>query len=139
MPDTNVLQWFHTTYEYCTPSWWKWWGPKHEGVTGFYNITVTPIQLSKFFGLIHSNSEFCFGFCTRLQQQSTERVIDLTDSFKWQDLPTRDDDTAHLTEAGWIPLIKMFSTTVTIVVTILHFIQSTTRMVTNHEIVRTAW
>jgi len=65
--------------------------------------------------------------------------MDLTDSFTWEDLPTRDADTGQLTAAGWIPLTKMISTRVTIVVAILHFAQSTIRIVTNHETVIMVW
>jgi len=65
--------------------------------------------------------------------------MDLTDSFTWEDLPTRDADTGQLTAAGWIPLTKMISTRVAIVVVILHFVQSTIRIVTNHETVLIVW
>jgi len=35
--------------------------------------------------------------------------MDLTDSFTWEDLPTREGDTGQLTAAGWIPLIKTYN------------------------------
>jgi hypothetical protein len=66
-------------------------------------------------------------------------VLDLTDSFTWEDLPTRDADSGQLTAAGWIPLTKMISTRVAVVVAILHFVQSTVRVVTNHETVLIVW
>jgi len=65
--------------------------------------------------------------------------MDLTDSFTWEDLPTRDADTGHLTAAGWIPRVKIISTRVCIVFMILHFIQSTIRIVTNHQTMLIAW
>jgi hypothetical protein len=65
--------------------------------------------------------------------------MDLTDRFTWEDLPTRDADTGHLTAAGWIPLIKIFSTRAAIVYIIFHFTQSTIRIVTNHETMLIAW
>jgi hypothetical protein len=65
--------------------------------------------------------------------------MDLTDSFTWEDLPTRDADTGYLTPAGWIPRINMFSLRVAIVVIFFHFVQSTVRIVTNHETVFIAW
>ena len=80
----------------------------------------------------------CFIFL-RLRLRSIERVMDLTDSFTWEDLPIRDADTGHLTAAWWIPRIKIVSTMVYIVVISFHFIQTTTRIVTNHETVITAW
>ena len=75
----------------------------------------------------------------RLRQRSIERAMDLTDSFTWEDLPTRDADTGHLTAAGWIPRVKIISTRVCIVFMILHFIQSTIRIVTNHQTMLIAW
>ena len=80
----------------------------------------------------------CFIFL-RLRQRSFERAMDLTDSFTWEDLPTRDADTGHLTAAGWIPKIKFISTKVYIVFTSFHFIQSIIRIFTNHETMFTVW
>ena len=77
--------------------------------------------------------------CLRLQKSSFERVMDLTDSFTWEDLPTRDDDTGHLTAAGWIPLTMNYSVRVAIAGLCVHIVQSTIRIVTNHETVFNAW
>jgi hypothetical protein len=65
--------------------------------------------------------------------------MDLTDSFTWEDLPTRDDDTGHLTAAGWIPLISLFSVRAVILNSVFHFVQSTIRIVTNHETIVIVW
>ena len=65
--------------------------------------------------------------------------MDLTDSLTWEDLPTRDPHTGQLTAAGWIPLIRMFSTRAALVLILLHSFQSTIRMATNHETVFTVW
>jgi hypothetical protein len=65
--------------------------------------------------------------------------MDLTDSFTWDDLPTRDADTGHLTAAGWIPLIMKYMTRAAFVVLSFHFVQSIIRIVTNHETVYIAW
>jgi hypothetical protein len=65
--------------------------------------------------------------------------MDLTDSFTWEDLPTRDPDTGQLTAAGWIPLIRMFSTRAAITMILIHIVQSTIRIVTNHETILIAW
>jgi hypothetical protein len=65
--------------------------------------------------------------------------MDLTDSFSWEDLPTRDADTGHLTAVGWIPLIQMYSRSVAIVVFCFHTVQSTIRMATNHETIFIVW
>jgi len=77
--------------------------------------------------------------CVRWRQKSIERAMDLTDSFTWEDLPTRDADTGHLTAAGWIPLIQTYARSVAVVVLAFHTIQSTIRIVINHETILTAW
>jgi hypothetical protein len=80
----------------------------------------------------------CF-LCLRLQQRSIERAMDLTDSFTWEDLPTRDADTGHLPAAGWSPLIKTYATRAAVLILTFHSIQTTTRIVKNHETIVIAW
>ena len=75
----------------------------------------------------------------RLQQRSIERAMDLTDSFTWEDLPTRNAETGHLTAAGWIPLIQKYITLVAIATIPFHFVQSAVRIVKNHETVLIVW
>jgi hypothetical protein len=65
--------------------------------------------------------------------------MDLTDNFTWEDLPTRDADTGNLTAAGWIPLIKMFSTRAAIMLLSCHAFLTTIRILANHETVLIAW
>jgi hypothetical protein len=65
--------------------------------------------------------------------------MDLADSFTWEDLPTRDADTGHLTAAGWIPLIKTYTTRAAVMMIVFHTAQSTIRIVTNHETIMAAW
>jgi len=77
--------------------------------------------------------------CLRLRQQSIERAMDLTDSFTWEDLPTRDADTGHSTAAGWIPLTMKYSRNAAIAILCFHTVQSTIRIVTNHETILIAW
>jgi len=77
--------------------------------------------------------------CDRLRQRSIERVMDLTDSFTWEDLPTRDAETGHLTAAGWIPLIQMYTVRAAVVALAFHCVQSTIRIVTNHETMYITW
>ena len=77
--------------------------------------------------------------CLRLRQRSIERVMDLTDSFKWEDLPTRDADSGQLTAAGWIPLIMKYSRSAAIASLCVLIVQSTVRIVTNHETMLVVW
>jgi hypothetical protein len=65
--------------------------------------------------------------------------MELTDSFMWENLPTRDADTGHLTAAGWIPRIKIFSTGAAIVIIVFHTVQSSIRFRTSHETMIVAW
>jgi hypothetical protein len=75
----------------------------------------------------------------RLQQRSIERAMDLTDSFTWEGLPTRDADTGHLTAAGWIPLFQKYTTRVVVVILAFHYVQSTIRIVKSHETILMTW
>jgi hypothetical protein len=77
--------------------------------------------------------------CLRFRQRSIERAMDLTDSFTWEDLPTRDADTGQLTAAGWIPLTMKFCKSAFFVLLCFHTVQSTIRIVTNHETIFNAW
>jgi hypothetical protein len=65
--------------------------------------------------------------------------MDLTDSFTWEDLPTRDADTGHLTAAGWIPRIKKYSKRAAIAIFCVHLVQSIIRIVRDQETMFIAW
>jgi hypothetical protein len=65
--------------------------------------------------------------------------MDLTDSFKWEDLPTRDVDSGQLTAAGWIPVIKTYTARAAGLMLVVHTVQSSIRIATNHETMFTAW
>jgi hypothetical protein len=75
----------------------------------------------------------------RLRQRSIERALDLTDSFTWEDLPTRDTETGQFTAAGWIQLIQMYTNRVAVVTLAFHCVQSTIRIVNSHETILFAW
>ena len=74
-----------------------------------------------------------------MQQRNIERAMDLTDSFTWEDLPTRDADSGNLTAAGWIPHITMYNGRAAIGIICFHTVQSIIRMVKNHETMVAAW
>jgi hypothetical protein len=65
--------------------------------------------------------------------------MDQTDSFTWEDLPTRDADTGHLSAAGWIPLILKYNRNAAIGFLFFHAIHSATRIVKNHETLLNTW
>ena len=65
--------------------------------------------------------------------------MDLIDNFKVVDMPTSDADTGHFTAAGWIPRINVFSMWAFIEILCFHTVQSTMRIVTNHETILITW
>jgi len=65
--------------------------------------------------------------------------MDLTNSFTWEDLPTRDADTGHLAVAGWIPLIKTYAIRAAILIVTFHYVQAPIRMLIDHEPLIIAW
>jgi hypothetical protein len=65
--------------------------------------------------------------------------MDLTYSFTWEELPSRDADTGHLTAAGRMPLIMKYSRSANIALIYFHIVQSTIRTGTNHETVYIVW
>jgi len=65
--------------------------------------------------------------------------MDLTDSFTWEDLPTTDSHTGHLTAAGWIPLTMKYSRSAVVAILCFHYVQSIIRIVTNHETIFPVW
>ena len=65
--------------------------------------------------------------------------MDLTDSFTWEDLPTRDADSRQLTAAGWIPLTMKHSRSVAFGLIYFHSVQTTIRIVKSHETMFTVW
>jgi hypothetical protein len=101
-------------------------------------LQSTLLSIDQFSTLIETAITVWF-LCLRLQQQSIERAMDLTDIFTWEDLPTTDADTGHLTAAGWIPLTMKYSRNAAIATLCFHTVQSTMRIATNHETVFVVW
>jgi hypothetical protein len=65
--------------------------------------------------------------------------MDLTDSFTWEDLPTRDADSGHLTAAGWIPLINTYAARAAVAIAVFHNVQSTIRILSKHDTMYIVW
>ena len=63
----------------------------------------------------------------------------MTDSFTWEELPTRDPDTGFLTKAGYIPINLSFARYYPAFVLLIHFPQSAVRMATSHAMMITKW
>jgi uncharacterized membrane protein YhdT len=66
-------------------------------------------------------------------------MFSLTDSFTWEELPTRNPDTAYLTNAGYIPVTQKIATRVSILLFSFHLMQTAIHIVTSHDTVFPAW
>jgi hypothetical protein len=78
---------------------------------------------------------FHYSYCKR----DIERLLNLTDSFTWEELPTRDPDTGHLTKAGYIPIIQRLSKYTLVLAILYHSIHSSVRLVMSHDMILTNW
>jgi hypothetical protein len=58
-------------------------------------------------------------------------MLQLTDAFIWEDLPTRDPDTGSLTMAAWIPRIKNAMSVITVSAFVFHVVQNAIRISTS--------
>jgi hypothetical protein len=54
-------------------------------------------------------------------------------------MPTRDSDTGYITYAGYIPIIQSLSKYILLFGFAYHIIQSTVRIVMNHDTIFPAW
>jgi hypothetical protein len=63
----------------------------------------------------------------------------MTDSFTWEELPTRDPDTGRLTKAGYIPIMQKFAAYIITSSIIYHTVHSTVNIVLNHDMPFTNW
>ena len=114
--------------------------PDNKIKNTFRNLICKEFKSSNFHISTISDTDITVWFlCLRFRQQRIERALDLTDSFTWEDLPTRDADTGHLTAAGWIPLTLKYYRNAAITILCFHFIQTTIRIVTNHETIIIVW
>jgi hypothetical protein len=78
-------------------------------------------------------------FCYSYRKRDIEHLLNLTDSFTWEELPTRDPDTGHLTQAGCIPITQTIATYVPTLVYVIHMAQGTMRIVTSRNMILPAW
>jgi hypothetical protein len=73
------------------------------------------------------------------RKREIEHLLTLTDSFTWEELPTRDPETGNISSAGYIPIIQ---TQIKYLITFLfafHGTQSTVRIVMSHEMILPMW
>jgi hypothetical protein len=77
--------------------------------------------------------------CSRLRLRDFERLLRLTESFTWEDQPTRDPHTGHRTLVGWIPHLQKMSKYFFAFTAFYHLVQSGIRMYVSHELMYSAW
>jgi hypothetical protein len=75
----------------------------------------------------------------RIRKREVYDLIILTESFTWEDLPTRHPDTGRLTNAGYIQKIPDAVKKFTVFAFIFNGTQCIIRMVHSHEMVFSEW
>jgi hypothetical protein len=83
--------------------------------------------------LIHLHSLY------RYRKRDIERLLTLTDTYTWEELPIRNPDTGHLTKAGYIPVIQLLTKYAFCFGVGYHLAQSAFLMVTEHGMILTSW
>jgi hypothetical protein len=73
------------------------------------------------------------------RKRDIELLLSLTDSFTWEELPTRDPATGYLTKAGYIPIIQKLTKFLPTFILGFHIVQSTFRVALYHDMVLTSW
>jgi len=73
------------------------------------------------------------------RNRDVEHLLTLTDSFTWEELPTRDIETGNITNSGYIPIIQSHTKNIVSSVFVFHGIQSAVRIVMSHELIFPVW
>jgi hypothetical protein len=73
------------------------------------------------------------------RKRDIEQLLVLTDSFTWEELPTRDPDSGNLTKAGYIPIIQDLTKYMPVLMTAFNITQCTVRMVISHDMFFGSW
>ena len=73
------------------------------------------------------------------RNRQIQHLLTLTDSFAWEELPTRDPETGDITNAGYIPIIQSHTKNIVSFAFVFHVIQCTVRIVMSHEIIFPIW
>jgi hypothetical protein len=66
-------------------------------------------------------------------------VINLAESFTWEELPTRDPDTGYLAKAAYIPKIQAAAKHAVAFISVYHATQTIIRMALYHDMVYSKW
>jgi hypothetical protein len=66
-------------------------------------------------------------------------LITLTETFTWEELPTRHPDTGYTTKAGYIQKIPIIVRNIMAVIFVFHTTQCAVRIVRSHDMVFAKW
>jgi hypothetical protein len=75
----------------------------------------------------------------RFNKTKIEHLLHFTEIFTWEEMPTRDAETGHITLAGIIKRTQPTMKYVSILMLAFHAIQSSVHMWKNHDMVFTTW
>jgi hypothetical protein len=80
-------------------------------------------------------------FCSHhsYRKSEIEQLLSLTDSFTWEELPTRDPDTGYLTKAGYIPIIQALTKNMYGFLIAFNIIQLIELSVMSHDMFLASW
>jgi len=101
------------------------------------NSSLSTSMRYKCLVLIHSLTEMYSHYSYR--KRDIEQLFILTDSFTWEELPTRDPDTGYLTKAGYIPIIQNLTKNMTVWLIVFNTAQIIVRIVMTHDMVFASW
>lgn len=73
------------------------------------------------------------------RKRHIEHLLNLTDTFTWEELPIRDPNTGHLTKAGYIPVIQRLTKYTFCGGMSYYLTQSAFRMVMERGMILTSW
>jgi hypothetical protein len=93
------------------------------------------------FPYLYTTHIFLMSICSRYsyRKRDIERLLSLTDSFTWEELPTRDPNTGYITKAGYLPIIQKLTKYSSVAMFGYHGIQSALRIALDHDMVYTSW
>jgi hypothetical protein len=77
--------------------------------------------------------------CYRFRERAIGHLIRTTDTFTWEDLPSRDPVTGHITKAGHISITQTIAKYIPVLVYVVHITQMTANVVTSGGMLLPAW
>jgi hypothetical protein len=76
---------------------------------------------------------------SRFNKRQVQKLIALTESFTWEEMPIRHPDTGHTTKAGYIQKIPVIARNAVAFLLVFLAIQSAVRMVHSRDMILSKW